>query len=62
MTSDLRGKSITRGDAVEVTVGARDGQRGIVAEVVKDDRYRIVLVAFGPGETAWYGPDELVAS
>lgn len=54
----------TIGQTVEVTVGARDGQRGIITERVTDTElfYRIVLVRFCDGTSAWYGNDELAAS
>lgn len=53
----------TIGQTVEVTVGARDGQRGIVTErIIVAAHYRIVLVRFCDGTSAWYGPEELAAS
>jgi ribosomal protein L24 len=54
--------TLTRGQVVEITRGARDGQTGVVAQVSTDlERYRIILVRFTDGVSAWYGEAELVA-
>jgi len=52
---------LTRGDVVEVTYGARDGERGVVAHRSWDQSVGLALylVAFEDRVSAWYGSDEL---
>jgi hypothetical protein len=53
--------TLARGQVVEITRGARDGETGIIAQVSTDARrYRIILVRFTDRVAAWYGEDELV--
>jgi hypothetical protein len=53
--------TLAKGQVVEVTYGARDGETGVVAQVSTDAaRYRIILVRFTDGVSAWYGETELL--